>query len=354
MIGIYSFLIRSNKEIIARQNAIQQWYELLEKLNILMQDYTVDYEEYFNRQMVWCVNSWGLLTWSNFKWNVWLSWYCTEFTAYGNENSTEKWRRWSRINSGYHDIYYCSSDREENQRLSHRVLKREYCWKWWKRQSFGQYAALFTDVKEPTNNEDDKNLWQPVMDWLNSVNAIANGDNIQELYLISHDWKSRLFFRRKLTNQTSGYAQYRIQMLRLRWFDAWQDHNFDSTNIEWLYDWQIDTWACDTSMWFIWSWESVWWAYSGYHLPNDVDDCRIDLTYWSTSIFAWNLNISPINDPILYWSQQERQINPYMKILVVAWVYFPEIFSKSLVGSSIAEFKVPIQTTINMKDFYRE
>ena len=328
MIGIYSFLIKSNKEIIARQNVIQQWYELLEKLNILMQDYTVDYEEYFNRQMVWCVEWWG--TWSNFKWNVWLSWYCTEFTAYGNEK------------------YYCWERLADN--LPHLVVSRGQCWRRWKKQSFGQYAALFKDVNEPYNNEDDRDEWQPVN---NNVKAIENNDNIQELYLISHDWKRRLFFRRKLTNQNSGYAQYRIQMLRLRWFDAWQGHNFDRLS-QWSYDWQIDTWACDTSMWFIWNWTGIWWAYSGYHLPEGPDDCRIDLTYWSTSIFTWNLSISPIDDPELYWSDQDKQINPYMKILVVNWVYFPEIFSKGLVGSSVMDFKIPLQTTINMKDFYRE
>ena len=90
IITIYSFMIKSNKEFNLRQTAIQQWYEFFEKLNILMQDYTIDYEEYYNRQMVWCVNSGGLLTWGNFKWNIWLSGYCTQFTAYWNENSTDR------------------------------------------------------------------------------------------------------------------------------------------------------------------------------------------------------------------------------------------------------------------------
>ena len=103
-------MIKTNREIVARQNAIQQWYEFFEKLNILMQDYTIDYEEYFNRQMVWCVE-WGG-TGENFKWDVWTWWYCTEFTAYGNENSTER----KFVNSveidttKYHDIYYCTDD----------------------------------------------------------------------------------------------------------------------------------------------------------------------------------------------------------------------------------------------------
>ncbi len=50
--SLYSFIVRSNREISARQHAIQQSYEFFEKLNIRMQDYTIDYEEYYNRQMV--------------------------------------------------------------------------------------------------------------------------------------------------------------------------------------------------------------------------------------------------------------------------------------------------------------
>ena len=53
--SIYSFIIKANREIHARQDAIQQGYGFFEKLNIWMQDYTIDYEEYYNRQMVGCV-----------------------------------------------------------------------------------------------------------------------------------------------------------------------------------------------------------------------------------------------------------------------------------------------------------
>jgi hypothetical protein len=35
----------------------------------------------------------------------------------------------------------------------------------------------------------------------NNINAIVDPENIQELYLISHDGKSRLYFRRRLVDQ---------------------------------------------------------------------------------------------------------------------------------------------------------
>ena len=347
IIAIYSFMIKSNKEFNLRQTAIQQWYEFFEKLNILMQDYTIDYEEYYNRQMVWCVEWWG--TGENFTWEIWLSWYCTNFTAYWNENSTQRCTDPTclTITWEYHDIYKCSSQGSYNGSVSFpRVVYTPDCWKFWYKQSFGQYATLFTDVKEATRKDDDEELWKILGDL---TGAIVDANNIQELYLISHDWKKRLFFRRRLVAQGWGSAQYKIQILRLRWFDAGQNHTFSGAVDEWSYDRQIDTRACDTSMWFEWSWSDVWWAYSGYHLPSDIDDCRVDLTYGNTNVSTWNLIVSPINDPDLYWADDSHQINPYIKMLIVNSVYSP-LNS----GNSITEFKIPIETTINMKSFYKE
>lgn len=353
--SLYNFIIRSNREINARQDTIQQWYEFFERLNILMQDYTIDYEEYFNRQMVWCVDWWS--RGSGFTRNIWQSWYCTEFTAYGNENSTSSERQ-NGITSKYHDIYYCSSKSEKNTIWLPIVVEENKCWTKVGRQSYGQYEALFVDVWKNTDKDgnviwdgDDYNRWSA----LNNINAIAESNHIQELYFISHDGKSRLFFRRKLYNQNWEYNQYKIEMLRLRWFDAWIKHNFEvSSENVWLYDWKIDTWACDIWMWFIWHWapiDSI--TYSGYNLPADEDDCWIPLTYWSTSISARNIWISPTTDSDLSWNVASRQINAYMKILTVNWVYLP-YYTTGTISNSVSDFKVPLETIINMKDFYRE
>ena len=359
--SLYNFIIKSNREISARQDTIQQWYEFFERLNILMQDYTIDYEEYFNRQMVGCEKKNGTyLRWSNFKWNIWISWYCTEFTTYGNWNSTN---RENGITTWDYDIYYCSSPCTSttcNRKWLPVVVKKSECWTKEGIQSYGQYEAFFTDVWKDTEDKDynavwdgdDYNAWSA----LNGVNAIADADHIQELYFISHDGKSRLFFRRKLYNQNWQYNQYKIEMLRLRWFDAGIKHNFEvSSGNVWLYDWKIDTRACDTWMWFVWKGESInpGWAYKDYHLPKDVDDCWIPLTYWSTSVSARNIWISPTTDSDLSWNTESRQINAYMKILTVNWVYLP-YYTTGTISNSIGDFKVPLETAINMKDFYRE
>ena len=363
--SLYTFITKSNREIQARQNTIQQWYEFFERLNVLMQDYTIDYEEYYNRQMVWC-SKWGnFWQWSDFAWNTWLTWYCTEFTAYGNENSIKNESNhaiWKSQPDG-HALYYCSSSCSTNSSCQdtaglNRVFGSNECWTLVGRQSYGQYAALFTDVKFDTDGDknriadsDDIKMWRA----FNNINAIEDWNNIQELYFISHDWKNRLFFRRKLINITwDNYMQYKIQILRLRWFDAWMKHDLDdvwSGNV-WIYDWAIDTWACDAWMWFIWHWEPIWWSYSGYNLPGDENDCRVDLTKWSSSVLAWNIMISPLMDSDLAWDEKNRQINAYMKILTVNWIYLPYYLPWS-VSTSISDFKVPLETTINMKDFYR-
>ena len=357
---LYNFIVKSDREINARQSVIQQWYEFFERLNVFMQDYTIDYEEYYNRQMVWCVEWWG--RGPEFTWNIWIEWYCTQPTGYWNENSTGR----KLTNEKDHDIYYCSSIATSNGKFA--VVKgKDACWLYWSKQSYGQYKSLFTDVQNDTNDDDggdvvwdwnDLDLWRPLND---DIEAIQDANHIQELYFISHDWKRRLFFRRQNVASEGEKPQYKIYMLRLRWFDAGRKHKFSNVSSEnvGLYDWKIDTWACDTSMWFVWHWESVddGWVYKDYYLPLNWDDCRIPLTYWSTTISARNIWISPTVDSDLYWNgdgQNEalHQVNAYMKILTVNWVYLPYYTNRSI-SDSIADFEVPLQTTINMKDFYR-
>ena len=369
MFSLYNFIIKSNREIIARQQAIQQWYEFFERLNILMEDYTIDYEEYYNRQMVGCVKSWAtVLNWADFKRNIWLSWYCTEFTAYGNENSNIS------SHPEYNDIYYCSSEHasmwgnELRTRIVRSPLNNHWdCGRIKGKQSYGQYSALFKDVKGGAWiivwSEDDEELWYLFNKY---VDSIEDSDNIQELYLISHDWDRRLYFRRILDKFEKDddwklkYKQYKIQILRLRWFDAWRKHNYNdvSDDNKGLYDGVIDTWACDTSMWFEpeadHKTNSVWWAYFDYYLPQDENDCRVDLTYWSTDLFTWKISISPRWDSDLYWAERKKQVNPYMKIMIINKIYYPSIvWNFRRMANSIDEFDVPLETTINMKDFYK-
>jgi len=52
---IVSFYFKSleiKTQVLAKQDLMKSSYFLIEKLNILMKDYKIDYEEYFNRRIV--------------------------------------------------------------------------------------------------------------------------------------------------------------------------------------------------------------------------------------------------------------------------------------------------------------
>lgn len=52
--GVYTKMHTFKVEIDIKQQLIQQGYDIVERINVLMEDYTIDYEEYFNRKMVGC------------------------------------------------------------------------------------------------------------------------------------------------------------------------------------------------------------------------------------------------------------------------------------------------------------
>ncbi|MDR0651602.1 MAG: type II secretion system GspH family protein [Candidatus Peribacteria bacterium] len=161
----YNWVQRTKQEISIRQQLVQQTYEIFERINVLMQDYTIDYEEYFNRKMVGCTSIGG--KGDNFTWQVNGSGYCNNFTAYGNGNSLG-----NSSKADDHILYYCSS--YQSQSLSNNpyitpVVKQSIseCSKDIEKQSFGQYSKLFYDVKNDTDNinglvndSDDEDLGQ--------------------------------------------------------------------------------------------------------------------------------------------------------------------------------------------------
>ena len=54
IVNLYTKMVRLKYNIQARQSLIQNSYDAMEKINILLKDYTIDYEEYFNRRNVGC------------------------------------------------------------------------------------------------------------------------------------------------------------------------------------------------------------------------------------------------------------------------------------------------------------
>ena len=106
MISIYTKLTQVRVYVEWRKYLVENSYFLMEKLNILMKNYTIDYEEYFNRKVVGC-NSQG---WNNFKWDIWNDWYCKKFTNYGNVWDND-------ITNNYRFLYRCSSKVSDNPNI---------------------------------------------------------------------------------------------------------------------------------------------------------------------------------------------------------------------------------------------
>ena len=54
--SVYSHLLKTKLSLDARSIVISTTYDLTEKINVILQNYTIDYEEYFNRAMVGCTS----------------------------------------------------------------------------------------------------------------------------------------------------------------------------------------------------------------------------------------------------------------------------------------------------------
>lgn len=249
---VYVRMINVKREFDGRRYLLTTTYEVLEKINILLKDYTIDYEEYFNRNMNGC-NSVGIMT----GWYVGTGGVCTEFDGYGNKSSS------SLIDEDYHVLYRCTdaADYSDPATFSYVfdsaiLLTGGGCIVAPSYQSYGEYRQQFVNVKDnadetpsPIGDDDDTDLGR-------GPTAISDNENVQELYLISKDKKSRLFLRRKFVEENDQNADgiispyerlYVIQMLQLRGFDAGTKHSFNAADPDnqYMYDGQTDTRACD-------------------------------------------------------------------------------------------------------------
>lgn len=337
----------------ARGALIEKSYFAFEKINLLLKDYTIDYEEYYNRQNVGCS---GYL--ANFSRNVGTGGYCPTFTAYGNRNNID-------TNTGNFVIYYCSSGVSENgpkyvRAGGNDLYNGSWCTKTWF-QSFGQYQKQFRDVKDDVDfvtwsvgDDDDLNIGK----W---PEAILAATGVQELYLISQDGTRRIFLRRALIESgdangdgvISGDTEkfYTIQMLKLRWFDAGHKHNFDPVTSSGVYDGVIDTWACDYAQWFTCSGASISGAYANFKLPADANNGWVNIFERNLTVADWNLRVFPTKNPDYAWKENAFQINPYFTISMTAKLYGGVWFSK-LGMPSIESYQLSLQTTFNTKNFY--
>lgn len=358
-------MIRLKYNIQARTNIIQDSYFTIEKINILLKDYTIDYEEYFNRKNVGCDE----YTEPFIRSGGWINGYCDMFTAYGNNNNTDSLAPTSQyIPPNERKIYFCSSNTTTDPNEPQKVITNtdiqngSWCLNTGQ-QSFGQYYRQFRDVKYDVdsmtgawNDDDDEN----VMKW---PSAIDDATGTQELYLISQDGKSRVLMRRVLiesgdwnhdwtTGDNDTEERYTLQILKLRGFDAGNKHDFDVDNSSWVYDGKIDTRACDYAQGFVCGWANIdTTLYTWYKLPADQNDGRVNLFQKNITISDRNLMIYPTKNPKYALAENDVQINPYFTLNMTSKLY-GKIRQQRLGMENIGTFKIDIQTTFNTKNFY--
>ena len=241
--------------LMEKTNIQKDSFYFSEKLfQIIKEWWTLDYEEYFNRKVIW-TNFWSwhysLISWF---WNFWSGWTINTNTYWSafyqclswNWIANALWTSWCYNNNK--NIYWAS------------VI--------WKQQRYWQYSYQFIDYNSNFDDDgwdenwdlkivwddDDEFLW----DW---PEAFTWWVDVKELYLISWDKKTRTFIRWNVNVDpnkppsatcsintsniiTWSWCIWTVEFLKLEWVDWWMDHDSavqDSTQNDWL----IDTWLID-------------------------------------------------------------------------------------------------------------
>jgi len=304
---IYTWIMWSDVRMLNKRLLTSEASDLMDMIHTAALDYTIDYEEYFNRRWLW----YG-------PWNTW-------FTSYGN--SWERYYCWSWNDVVASNTWYSIKSWEEGT---------WWCLSWWN-QKYLEYQFQHHKLSTWALNHRD-NSWSNMYFW---PVAISPNTWLDYLYLISPDGSERYYFRRIFIrwNWWSGKNDnlYKIQVLRLKWYDAWSGHNFDETYSWWRYDWFIDTWACDFSQWFICSWTGVTW---GDRMPNSSDDWRVDITSDNVTVNDFRIDIYPTKDPYLDMST-DNLLDPYIKITMTMNIY-----------NKPSDDEITLSTTLSFKNSY--
>lgn len=391
-------MIHMKTDIEARQVLIKNTYDAVEKINVMLQDYTIDYEEYFNRGMIGCTDN---TAWGNwFTWSVAANGNCTNTTAFGNNTTLIEDYSYVEYPT-QHKLYACSSflgwsnvvwpniawddpdtvlivwyDKTDPDPLAcAREFRDRYSCGGWGglclipdfKQPYGAYKVQFLDVKDDVDDkfgrawdDDDTDTWK----W---PAAIFDNQHVKELYLISKDKKKRVILRRNLVSQgdwnNTGWVGdipseklYTIQMLQLKWFDAWNNHDFQADVYSGVYDGVIDTWACDVEAWFECNWQALWGIgdpYENYNLPDEWNpqDGWVNITPNDITVTDRNMIITPTKDPEYAWGEPNQQRNPFITFYIKTAIYGENWVNKIGIAN-INNVVFDLQTSFNIKTNY--
>lgn len=273
---LFSLFLASKVKLTEQLKLEKNVFYFSEKIFSLIKKWgTLDYEEYFNRRVVWDerMENWHFLdeTWFWNFWKWWQIWtdrfwngfyYCVKIWTDEYQNFiwtfSNKWySKWClTVNSSnsFNKISKNQNSVSENQLQE--------------KQRYWQYSYQFIDYNSDWNNDnwdsnkdgnivrddDDKHLWY-------GPEVFESWTDVKELYLISWDKKKRTYFRWNLkqdelfennsskqcdinpSSENFKYCRWTIEFLELEWKDWGLNH-------DWLWeyanDWVIDTWLIDS------------------------------------------------------------------------------------------------------------
>lgn len=343
--------------LVEKSNIQRDSFYFTEKLFQLIKEWwTLDYEEYFNRKVVWTsISNWhyDLATWF---WNFWKDWNLVT-------NNYWEWFYYCRSlsNTNYLSNQWCF-----NNNLSSDISWSSFWASSWDYQRYWQYSFQFIDYNSNRDNDfwDENWDWRIIRDDDDEVlwewpNVFSDWSDVKELYLIWENWTKRTIIRWNIlddpnapisancdASSTSNFSninlewcRWVIEFLKLDWVDLWMDHQDNTSDSDGSeFDWVVDTWFYDRQ--FTWwtdviatSWEWYW---------KELFPQTVSVTDFK--IYAYP-NISPEDS----WKDNSpsSKISPY---IVLSFKIKPSWEVRTRLGTEGEE--IDFTTTVNLTDIY--
>ena len=347
--------------IIQQTDIQKESFYFTEKLFEMIKKWgTLDYEEYFNRKVIWntTFNSWhfDIPSWFGNFWYwgtlLWVYWWNMYYCISWDWNKISYWSGCTLSNNFLADFVNYPN-----------VIVNTSNWTFdvdnsWEHQRYWEYNLQFIDYNSNfdddqwdenwdtflNNDDDDEYLW-------NWPEVFTTWESMPELYLISWDKLNRTLFRWNVKLDENAWGNtcdiatatwsgciWTIEYLKLEWVDYWQDHILGwAWRRQW--DWVIDTWLIhdDFQLWGNVAWK-VWVKW-------------ISLFPETINVTEFQVRAYPNKDLWLAWNANDVSLNvsPY---IILNLKLKPSWKSRSKIKWAWEELEFSM--TINLSEIYSQ
>ncbi len=328
-----------------RVKLLEELYYFSEQLASNIKEWwTIDYEEYWNRQGYWNTVLSGAITMGAIGW------------AYSGATGVGNYGAGGSIGSTTYGgwLYYCTSSgvrmgtggclSDFNKPTNAPAgMTTDYAWT---PQRYGQYALQFMDYNSNVDgdgwdedgngsildDEDDKDLG-------NGPTTFSGA--LPELYLVNlvEYPKKRTFFRYVVRQDPNAYSgttlincsisntwalndgcMGNVQVLRMTWLDIGYTHSWSTTDPG-AFDGKVDTWILHPD------WPNGVAIPSWQRLATGTGDEWVDLFPNSINVKSLQFTLYPQKDPWISWDAQDCDtascvspfIHPYVRLQMTVW-----------------------------------